>query len=215
MPYRLKNGIFQIRCRYPGCSFNSQVTIEHKIMGMTEKDVELEAKNLARDIGRTKHDAIHGTRHALRNPDIRRVSGTYELIGASPEAGQSRTRETTVQEYDEGEVILKQGQQATMICEVLRGSAYPDRNPDHRYGPGDCFGASALLANHNRTCDVLAGKDGTRIAFHNLIELSRRNPKKATLLFQAVMEDTLAVIQNLEQSILHARQEVEKETVRG
>jgi hypothetical protein len=215
MPYRLKNGIFQIRCRYPGCPFHSQVTIEQKIMGMTEKDVEQESKNLARDIGRTKHDAIYGTRHGLRNPDVRRVSGTYELIGASPDDAHSRSQETMVQEYDDGEVILKQGQQATTICEVLRGSAYPERNPAHRYGPGDCFGASALLANHNRTCDVIAGKDGTRIAFHNLIELSRRNPKKATRLFQAVMEDTLVVIQQLEQSVMNARREIEREAVRG
>jgi hypothetical protein len=215
MPYRLKNGIFLIRCRYPGCPFHTQVTIEQKIMGMTEKDVELEAKNLARDIGKTKHDAMYGTRHALRNPDVRRTSGSYQLIGASPDAVDSRHREPAVQEYDEGEVILKRGEQATTLCEVVRGSAFPEHNPAHHYGPGDCFGASALLANHNRTCDVIAAKDGTRIAFHNLIELSRRDPKKASRIFQAVMEDTLAVIKDLEQSIVRARREVEKETVRG
>jgi CRP-like cAMP-binding protein len=215
MPYRLKNGIFLVRCRYPGCPFNTQVTIEQKIMGMTEKDVEQESKNLAKDIGRTKHDAMFGMKHALRNPDVRKVSGFYELVGGSMLAAESKNRESVVQDFDEGEIILQRGEQATTICEVVRGSAYPEHNPAHRYGPGDCFGASALLANHNRTCDVIAGKNGTRIAFHNLIGLSRRDPKKATKLFQSVMEDTLAVIQDLEQSIVRARREVEKETVRG
>jgi len=40
MPYKLKNGVYKVRCRHPGCSFNSEIKIEQKIMGMTEKDVE-------------------------------------------------------------------------------------------------------------------------------------------------------------------------------
>jgi len=213
MPYNLKNGIFRVRCRYPGCSFHTEVTIGHKIMGMTEKDVEREAKNLAQDIGRTKHDAIYGTRHGLRNPEIRRVSGSYELIGSAKETGE--LREVSYLEFDEGEVILHKGDQATTICEVVRGSAYPNHNSEHRYGVGDCFGASALLAHGSRTCDVIAAKDNTRVAFYNLIRLSKRNPQKASKLFQAVMEDTLAVIRDLESSVDNTRQQVEKASVRG
>ena len=48
--------------------------------------------------------------------------------------------------------------------------------------------ASALLANHSRTCNVIAGANGTRIAFYNLVALSKKNPKKASRTFQAVME---------------------------
>jgi hypothetical protein len=50
MPYKLKNGIYAVRCRYPRCTFHSQFEIKQNIMGMTEKDVEIEAKRIARDM---------------------------------------------------------------------------------------------------------------------------------------------------------------------
>ena len=84
---------------------------------------------------------------------------------------------------------------------MIRGSAFPERNRSHRYRAGDCFGAAALLMKHRRTCDVVAGSDGTKVAFYNLIEMSKNDPKKARELFSAVMEDTFKVIQDLEKSI--------------
>ena len=62
---------------------------------------------------------------------------------------------------------------------------------------------------------MLAGADGTRVAFYNLIGLSKKNPKKASRLFQSVMEDTLRVIQDLEGSLEHTQQEIETQAVRG
>jgi len=214
MPYQLKNGVFLVRCRYPGCAFATQVTTEQKIMAMTEEDVEREAKNLAKDISMTKHDAIYGTKHTLRNPEIRRVSGTYQLIGQH-ESPDQKPEAVFYRDFDKGEIILKEGEAATTLCEVVRGSAFAERNAGHRYGLGACFGASALLANHSRTCNVLAGSNGTRIAFYNLIALSKKNPKKASRLFQEVMDDTLRVIQDLESSIDTTRQVIDTQSVRG
>ena len=151
MPYKLKNGIYAVRCRYPRCTFHSQFEIKQNIMGMTEQDVEIEAKRIARDMALIKHDAIHATRHTLRNPDIRKVSGSYELIGAAPREdgggryGAPAREDVFYKEYSRGEVILRKGDDATSVCEVVRGSAYPERNRNYRYRQGDCFGAAALL----------------------------------------------------------------------
>jgi len=215
MPYQLKNGVFLVRCRYPGCPFATQVSTEQKIMAMTEQDVEREAKNLVRDIAMTKHDAVYGTRHTLRNPEIRRISGTYQLIGQPEGTAEPQSHEVFYRDFDKGEVILQEGDEATTLCEVIRGSAFADRNRSHRYSIGSCFGASALLANHSRTCNVIAGANGTRVAFYNLINLSKKNSKKASRLFQSVMEDTLRVIQDLEGTLEHAHQETEVQVVRG
>jgi CRP-like cAMP-binding protein len=189
-------------------------------MGMTEKDVEIESKRIARDMALIKHDAIHATRHTLRNPEIRKVSGSYELIGPTPRGERegnngSVHEDVYYKEYRRGEVILKKGDDATSVCEVIQGSAYPERNRSHRYRQGDCFGAAALLAKRRRTCDVVAGSDGTKVAFYNLIELSKSNPKKAREMFSAVMEDTFKVIQGLERSVERTQKEIEREAVRG
>jgi hypothetical protein len=79
MAYKLKNGVFSVRCRHPGCPFNTQIKIETSLMGTTELDVELEAKKLARNMATTKHDSVYGTNHYLvEKPDIHKVSGIYE-----------------------------------------------------------------------------------------------------------------------------------------
>jgi hypothetical protein len=221
MPYKLKNGIYAVRCRYPRCTFHSQFEIKQNIMGMTEQDVEIEAKRIARDMALIKHDAIHATRHTLRNPEIRKVSGSYELIGPAPRHGGAGSSDALARqdvyykEYQRDEVILRKGDDATSVCEVVQGSAYPERNRSHRYRAGDCFGAAALLMKRRRTCDVVAGNDGTKVAFYNLIELSKSNPKKARELFSAVMEDTFKVIQGLERSIDRTQKKIEREVVRG
>ena len=221
MPYKLKNGIYAVRCRYPRCTFHSQFEIKQNIMGMTEQDVEIEAKRIARDMALIKHDAIHATRHTLRNPEIRKVSGSYELIGPAPRNrgegsyGASAREDVFYKEYRRGEEILKKGDDATSVCEVMHGFAYPERNRAHRYRQGDCFGAAALLNKHRRTCNVVAGSDGTKVAFYNLIELSKNNPKKAREMFSAVMDDTFKVIQDLEKSIDRTQKEIEREVVRG
>ena len=198
MPYRLNKGVYSVRCRHPHCTFNAQTKIDQAIMGMTESDVETEALKIARDMAMVHHDSIHGRQHSLHNPEIRRSSGSCQLVGAGPERAPRPQGEVGLREYSQGECILKEGEEADWVCEVLRGFAYPQRNMAHRYKTGDCFGAAALLPKHRRMTSVISGSDRTRIAFYNLIELNKSDPKKANSVFARVMEDTLQVIRELE-----------------
>jgi hypothetical protein len=172
--------------------------IDQAIMGMTESDVENEARKIARDMAMVQHDSIRGRQHSLHNPEIRRASGSCQLVGAGPERAPRPQGEVGFRDYAKGELILKEGENADWVCEVLRGFAYPQRNAAHRYEPGDCFGAAALLPKHARMTSVVSGSDRTRIAFYNLMELNKSNPKKASSVFARVMEDTLQVIRELE-----------------
>jgi len=145
MPYQLKNGVF---CplpvpRLPLCHSGRHRAEDH---GHDGAGREREAKNLVRDIAMTKHDAVYGTRHTLRN---RRSAGFPALPAHRPAGGEAepQSREVFYRDFDKGEVILQEGDEATTLCEVIRGSAFADRNRSHRYGIGNCFGASALLAN--------------------------------------------------------------------
>jgi hypothetical protein len=45
---------------------------------------------------------------------------------------------------------------------------------------------------------VICGADGTRVAFYDLAELNRSDPKKAKKVFARLVEDTLLVIRDLE-----------------
>jgi hypothetical protein len=82
MAYKLVKGRYAVRCRHPGCPFHTQLNIETNLMGMTEADVELEAHKLAKDMAFTQHDAVYGTRHPLKDPEIHKVGGSYQRIGA-------------------------------------------------------------------------------------------------------------------------------------
>jgi hypothetical protein len=82
MAYKLVKGVYAVRCRHPGCPFHVQIKIESNLMGVTEADVELEARKLAKDMAFTQHDAVYGTRHPLKEPEIRRVGGSFQKIGA-------------------------------------------------------------------------------------------------------------------------------------
>jgi CRP-like cAMP-binding protein len=211
MPYKLKGGIYAVKCRHVGCSFNTRFEIDQNIMGMTEQDVELEARRLARDMAQTKHDAIFGNKHGLKNPEVRKVSGVHQLVGAHQELLLDGVKDVIHQEYKKGEVILIKGESASTICQVIRGFAYPLRNKEHRYNSGDCFGVAALLQRQSRTADIIAGKDGTRIAFFNVLDLSRKNPKKARFLYDQAMEDVFKVIRNLEDTVDRLEQKLERQ----
>jgi hypothetical protein len=201
MPYRLNKGIYSVRCRHPHCTFNAQLEIKENIMGMTESDVETEARKVARDMAQVKHDSLHGRHHSLVNPELRRASGTVQLTGAGPVQAAPEPLASHVQEYQKGEVILKEGDEAPWVCEVVKGAAFPRRNRTHRYMVGDCFGVAALLPNHIRMTDVVAGVDKTRIAFHSLTELNKMDPKKANQVFTRLLQDTLQLIGELENQV--------------
>jgi hypothetical protein len=200
MPYRLKNGVYTVRCRHPHCTFDTKLVIEHNIMGMTKADVESEALNTIRGMAMVKHDSLRVQRHTLRNPEIHKLSGTYQLIGAGPCPVFDEQPKVVFREFSKGEIIIQKGEEANSVCEVLDGCAYPQRNKSHRYGAGDCFGAAALLTRQPRMASVISGRDRTRVAFYNFAELSKRDPKKARVLYNRVMEDTFKLIGELEQS---------------
>jgi CRP-like cAMP-binding protein len=212
MPFKLNKGVYSVRCRYPGCPFNDQIEIEQNIMGVTESDVELEARKTARDAALVKHDSIYGRRHVLQNPEVRRVSGSCVSVGSSSSPSAVPARGIQVREFRKGEVILRKGDEATSVCEVLQGVAWPSHNRLHRYNAGDCFGVAALLPHHSRMADIVAGTDRTMVAFYSLIEMSQSDPKNATRLFTAVMEDTLHVIDQLGKTTSRLRKTAEKKT---
>jgi hypothetical protein len=200
MPYRLNKGVYSVRCRHPNCPFHARLEIGETIMGVTEADVKTEAVKMARDMARVRHDSIHGRHHQLTNPEIHMASGNIQLVGAAAAQVPAHQEDFTVREFRKGEVILKKGENATFICEVLGGAAYPSRNRRHRYSLGDCFGVAALLPNHSRTIDVVAAADRTRIAFYQLPSLTRHDPQKASQVLNRVIEDTLQVMEELGQS---------------
>lgn len=194
MPYRLNKGVYLVRCRQSRCTFDAHLEIGETIMGMTDTDVETEARKVALQMAQVKHESLHGRTHTLHNPEIRRVSGTVQLTGAGPVQGMEHRPTSEVREYGKGDVILKEGEAATTVCEVLKGAAVPVKNVRHVYIRGDCFGVSSLLPRHRRLTDVVAGADRTSIAFYDLSELRKTDPDKAGKLFSSLMEDTLKLV---------------------
>ena len=61
-------------------SFRTCFEIEQNIMGLTEEEVENEAKRLLLG-GSTKHDSIYGAKHLLENPSIRKLCVCMNLLG--------------------------------------------------------------------------------------------------------------------------------------
>jgi len=214
MPYRLNKGVFDVRCRYPHCPFHDQLEIDQNIMGMTEGDVRSEALKMARDQAMVKHDSIYGRRHGLENPEIRMIGGSCQLVGTNNAAVTATPLGVIIRQYAKGEPIVRRGEEATSLCQVLKGYAYPPMNKGHRYGVGDCFGAAALLPNHSRLTDIVAGNDATEIAFYRLADLKEKEPAQASRLVTNVMEDTLRVMEDLGRAVDRLRKEVDARPAR-
>ncbi len=210
MGFKLKKAIFKVDCKHPNCPFNSEFTITQNIMGVTEDDVENEAKKLCLGMAKIKHDAVYGTKHQL-DPTIKKLSVLYEAIGAKTSTLVNQVEAVKYKDYKKGEVILKKGDIATTICEVVKGHAYVEKNPTHKYKTGDSFGAAALLVNQTRTTDIIAGEDNTTIAFYNLQELNKKDPRKAKELYTEAMEDIFNIIREMEVLIDKLESDLEKE----
>ena len=82
MAYRLKTGIYQIKCGEPNCPFDAKFQVKQNIMGITEQDVETEARKIASGMAAIKHDAIYGNKHKLKASSILKVTGQFERVGA-------------------------------------------------------------------------------------------------------------------------------------
>lgn len=211
MAYKLVKGEFKVKCKHPGCTFDHTVAVTQNIMGVTEEDVESEAMRFAIGIARIKHDSIFGAKHTLESPIVRKINGIYEPIGGITKTFTNQSEAIKYKEYKKDEFILSKGEIATTICEVVKGTAYANKAKPHYYKAGESFGAAALLINQVRTADVLAGEDGTTIAFYNLKELSKKDPKKAKTLYNDAMEDVFNVIDDFENLITKFQKELEEE----
>jgi hypothetical protein len=207
MPYRLVKGIYAVRCRHAHCPFHDQMKIEQNIAGVTEEDVRSEAMKMARDQATVKHDSIYGRRHGLETPEIRMVSGTIQQLGPATASEEGSQKGVVVRRFGKGEVILKKGEAAATVCEILEGSAYPLENKSHRYSAGDCFGVAALVPNHTRLSDVLAQTDGTTVAFYDLGDLKQNEPGRASRVVSRIMEDTLRVVDELGRAVGRLRRD--------
>jgi hypothetical protein len=217
MSFRLKEAIFKVRCREHGCPFFSEFVVKENIMGATEMDVDTEAQKIARNMGYIKHDALFGRKHPLANPEIFKISSSYERIGTTPayataaHAGPAApvtppgippapapTPFAPTRTYKRGEIIIRKGESAVTVCEVLHGSAVNEKLPALNYKAGSTFGAAAIFRHKNRMVDIVAGEDGTTIAFYNIREMSKTNPAKARALYDEAMEDIFFIVQYLE-----------------
>jgi hypothetical protein len=213
MPYRLNKGVYAVRCRHPHCPFHDRIEVEQNIMGVTEDDVRSEAFKNARDKAVVKHDSIYGRHHGLENPEMHMISGSVQAVGGGRAASSYAPKGVRIKEYAKGDVILRKGEEATSVCKVLQGFAFPSLNKLHRYAVGDCFGASALLPNHRRMTDVIAGADRTTVAFYDLGGLHAAEPRDVSRLVSHVMEDTLQVVDELGKKVDRLSKGKQKTTV--
>lgn len=211
MGFKLIKGEFKVKCKHPGCPFEHSFQVNQNIMGLTEDDVEAEAMRFAIGLARTKHDSIYGAKHTLESPVVRKVTGIYEPIGSIKKTYTNQSEAIKYKEYKKGDFILSKGELATTICEIVKGSAYVNKSKPHYYKAGDSFGAAALLVNQVRTADVVAAEDETTVAFFNLKELSKKDPKKAKELYTVAMEDVFNVISDLEGLLDKVYKELEEE----
>jgi CRP-like cAMP-binding protein len=179
-------------------------------MSETVPELEAEARKIALNVATNKHDAIHGRFHPLTDPDIHKSAIEYERIGAKPRRRQDAEAGVETVEYQKDEIIFEKGEPATTICEVIKGSAYLEGNPEYVYEPGEIFGASALASKHARMESVLAGEDGTAIAFYNLLEYGRANPARAKELYNGAMDDVFEIIHYYEETVEDLEKELGK-----
>lgn len=203
MAFKLKEAVFRVRCREPGCPFVSDFLVKENLQGATAADVDSEAWKFAKDLGINRHDAIHGKRHSMIDPDIHKLRSSYETIGGVPRVRApvvpSRLGETiNTRRYDKGDRIIAKGERATTVCEVVRGLARNERRPGLVYRPGATFGAAGLFENKRRMADIVAAENGTIIAFYDMRELWTSDRDKAKELSNEAMEDIFRVLAWLE-----------------
>jgi hypothetical protein len=215
MSLRLKEIIYKVRCTVPGCAFNTEISVKENLMGMTEADVDSEAYKIAKNQAYIKHDSLYGRRHPLSNPDIDKVTARYERFGpvitdAVSAPAAPKPSGGIIKAYSKGDKIIRRGESATTICEVLRGSAFNEKRPEKTYRTGATFGAAALFEQAQRLADIIAGEDNTTIAFYNMRQLTKTDAVKARELYNAAMEDIFEIIMYLEQHSASLEKQIER-----
>lgn len=222
MSFRLKEAVYKIRCREPGCNFISEFIVRENFMGVTEADVDSEAIKIAKNMAYIKHDALLGRKHQLANPEIFKISGSYDRLGGlsadsvfSPSA-QAAPGQPSGRSFRRGERILARNEGEALVCEVVRGSAYNAGRPDLRYRVGAIVGSAPVFHQKSRIADLVAAEDNTVIAFHDVKELTRTNPPKARELYDRALDDVFRILRHLEDLSGSLAKKAEKlQTLRG
>ena len=205
MSFRLKEAVYKIRCREPGCTFASEFIVKENFMGVTEADVDSEALKIAKNMAFIKHDALHGRKHQLANPEIFKISGSYERLGGLTSSSvftqpvESAEAASATRTFNRGDVILDKGESVAVACEIVSGSAQNAGLPGLKYRPGYIAGSAAIFHQKNRPADIVAAEDNTVVAFHDVKELTRANPARARELYDLALEDVFSVLLHLEE----------------
>jgi len=203
MSFRLKEAVYKVRCREPGCTFTSEFTVRENLMGVTEVDIDSEATKIAKNLAFIKHDALLGRKHQLANPEIFKISSSYERIGglsagsafAPPQAAAPKEPAHT---FRRGELIMRKQEASALVCEVVRGSAQNAGHPGLRYRPGAMVGTAAIFHQKSRPVDIVAAEDNTVVTFHDVKNLTRSNPARARELYDRALDDVFSVLLHLQ-----------------
>jgi hypothetical protein len=216
MSFKLKEAAYKVRCREPGCSFLSEFVVKENLMGVTEADVDSEATKIAKNLAYIKHDALHGRKHQLANPEIFKISSSYERIGGltadsvfTPPA-QSAPARPSGRSFSRGETILAKNEGSAIVCEVVRGSAHNAGHPDMRYRAGAIVGSAPIFHQKSRPTDIIAAEDNTVVAFHDVMELNRSNPARARELYDRALDDVFLLLRHLEDFSTSLQRKVKK-----
>ncbi len=210
MAYKLKEAWYRVRCRAPGCPFVSEICVKENLMGAAKADIDSEAWKIARNLGNNQHDAIHGRKHALANPDVHKIRSVYESIGGVSAPAPHRQQRMDVRRFEKGDPIIVKGERAGTICEVVRGSARNEHRPEITYGPGRTFGAAGLFENKMRMANIVAAENDTLIAFYDMRDLRISDPEKARELYNEAMEDIFHLLAWFEDRAEHLEKQVAK-----
>jgi CRP-like cAMP-binding protein len=209
MSFRLKEAVYKIRCREPGCTFVSEFIVKENFMGVTEADVDSEAIKIAKNMAFIKHDALHGRKHQLANPEIFKISSAYDRIGgltadsvytpggAAPAAA---AQGAPGRAFRRGDIIMRRQEDDGLVVEVLRGAVQNVGHPGLRYRPGAVIGSAAIFHQKARPTDIVAAEDDTAVMFHDVRELTRSNPGRAKELYDRALEEVFHLMLHLQDS---------------
>ncbi|HVP19367.1 MAG TPA: hypothetical protein VMU36_10250 [Spirochaetia bacterium] len=204
MSFRLKEAVYKVRCREPGCNFISEFVVKEAFMGVTEAEVDSEAIKIAKNMAYIKHDALHGRKHELANPEIFKISSSYDRIGGltassvfSPPA-QPVPSQPAGRSFRRGERILARNEDSPLVCEIVRGSAHDAGHPEFRFRVGAIVGSAPVFHQKTRSADLVAAEDNTVVAFHDVKELTRSNPAKAREVYDRALDDVFRFVRHLE-----------------
>jgi CRP-like cAMP-binding protein len=215
MSFRLKEAVYRIRCREPGCTFTSEFKVRENFMGVTEADVDSEAIKIAKNMAFIKHDALLGRKHQLANPEIFKVSSSYDRTGGltadSVFSQQAEAKQAVPgRAFRKGDLIMKKDENSALVIEVLRGSIQNAGYPGLRYRPGAMVGSASVFHQKSRPADIVAADDDTAVTVHDVRELTHSNPARARELYDRALEEVFSVLVHIGDTCVSLQKKVKK-----